>query len=108
MNAMNQPLANGEKRSGRDNGGRFQPGNTAAVGHTAPNAKTVAALRCAMFASLTPERIGKVLDKLLSAAESGDVSAAKLVLSYAVGDPERALFWANDAFRLQDLGELLQ
>jgi hypothetical protein len=40
-----------------------------------------------MLDAATPERLGKLVKRLLDRAMRGDVGAAKLVLSYTVGPP---------------------
>ena len=67
--------------------GRFVAGNAAAVGHRRPHAARVAELRAELFETLTRERLHGVLVALLEKAQGGDVAAARLVLSYALGEP---------------------
>ncbi len=67
--------------------GRFVAGNAAAVGHRRPHAARVAELRAELFETLTRERLHGVLVALLEKAQAGDVAAARLVLSYALGEP---------------------
>jgi hypothetical protein len=71
----------------RDNAGRFTSGNAAAVGRSRPHAAQVAELRSALFVELTPERLRRVVNGLVQAAEAGQVAAARLVLEYALGKP---------------------
>ncbi len=70
---------------GRDAGGRFAPGNPGGPGN--PFARRVAALRCALLAALTPQDLADVAQALLRQARKGNVAAAKLLLSYALGRP---------------------
>jgi hypothetical protein len=70
----------------RDQRGRFVAGNPGGTGN--PFARQVAALRKAFLESVTPEDIAAVVAALLARAKEGDVAAAKLVLTYAVGKPE--------------------
>jgi hypothetical protein len=68
-----------------DQRGRFTQGNKAACGN--PHARRMARLRSAFLDSLPVERIGELAGKLMELALAGDVAAAKLVLSYALGRP---------------------
>lgn len=67
--------------------GRFVAGNTAAVGHRRPHAARVAELRTALFEELTADKLRAVIGAVIAAAVGGDVPAARLVLSYALGEP---------------------
>ena len=71
----------------RDAQGRFKVGNGGGPGN--PFARQVAALRKALLAAVTPDDIAAILQALLDQAKKGNVQAAKLVLSYTVGKPER-------------------
>ena len=84
---------------GRDERGRFTPGNKAGRGH--PVARRLASLRRAVASSATREDVREVMRALHQAAKVGDVQAAKVWLSYAVGRPSAA--HAPAAF---DVGEL--
>ena len=70
----------------RDQRGRFVTGNPGGTGN--PFARQVAALRKAFLESVTTADIAAIAAALLAKAKEGDVAAAKLVLSYAVGKPE--------------------
>ncbi len=74
---------------GRDAGGRFACGNRGGPGN--PFARQVAALRAGLLARVTPEDLGDVAEELLRRAKDGDVAAAKLLLSYALGKPAAAV-----------------
>ena len=73
--------------------GRFAPGNGGGPGN--PYARQVAALRKALLEVVTPEALAQVARALLDKAKDGDIAAAKLLLSYALGkappahDPDR-------------------
>ncbi len=69
--------------------GRFAEGNAGGPGN--PFARQVAALRAGLLARLTPQDLGDVADALLRQARDGNVAAAKLLLSYAVGKPAAAV-----------------
>jgi type VI protein secretion system component VasF len=67
--------------------GKFIPGNKAAAGRAKPHAAQVANLRAALFDELTEDRLREVVRALIDAATEGDVSAARLVLQYSLGNP---------------------
>jgi hypothetical protein len=70
---------------GRDASGRFAPGNRFGPGN--PYARQVAALRKALAECATAEEVRAVGRMLLLRALEGDLAAAKLFLTYAVGKP---------------------
>ena len=72
----------------RDARGRFLPGNRASRGN--PLAGRVAKLRSALIRAVSPEDMREMVQALVARARGGDVAAAKLVLSYAVGRPSEA------------------
>ncbi len=75
--------------AGRTPDGRFAEGNRGGPGN--PFARQVAALRCALVARLTPQDLADVADALLRQAKEGNVAAARLLLSYALGRPGPAV-----------------
>jgi hypothetical protein len=75
--------------SGRNTAGQFQSGNKGGPGN--PFAKRVANLRKALLESLGEEDVAKLGRKLLDQAMTGDVAAAKVLLSYLVGKPDKAV-----------------
>jgi hypothetical protein len=77
------PAAGGA--GGRDANGRFTAGNHGGPGN--PFARRIAEFRRAIVDAATPEKIVAVVAKLEEKALAGDVAAAKLYLSYAVGKP---------------------
>ena len=88
---MKRPTANGGNgHEGRDPRGRFQQGNPGGPGN--PFARHVAELRAAMLAAVTAERMAAVVEAMLTRAEDGDVQAARLVMSYTLGEPCAADF----------------
>ena len=72
--------------AGRDQQGRFAPGNKLGTGN--PFARQVAALRKAFLDGVTAEDIAAIAAALLARAKEGDVAAAKVVLAYTVGKAE--------------------
>src|SRR5947209_135258 len=75
--------------AGRDPHGRCARGNVGGPGN--PFARQVAALRSALLGSVTPEDIQGVAQELLRQAKEGNLAAAKLLLSYALGKPAPAV-----------------
>src|SRR5438132_12162652 len=74
--------------SGRQANGRFAKGNRGGPGN--PFARQTAELRRRLQERVTPETLDSIVDALVEKARQGDVSAAKLVLSYVIGKPEPA------------------
>jgi hypothetical protein len=77
------PSANGG--NGRDQHGRFAKGNPGGPGN--PFARRTAQLRRVLSMAVTEEDIAAVAKRLLEQAKAGDVAAARLLLSYAIGQP---------------------
>jgi hypothetical protein len=76
--------------SGRDAHGRFAPGNAGGPGN--PYARQVAALRKEIARFLTEEgRLHLLIERLYDSAMEGDIAAARLFLSYALGKPADAV-----------------
>jgi hypothetical protein len=69
--------------TGRTPGGRFAPGNPGGPGN--PHAATVAKLRAAILAAVTPEDIDGIIRALVHRAKGGDLGAAKELLDRAIG-----------------------
>lgn len=74
--------------NGRDERGHFAKGNPGGPGN--PFARRVAELRKEMLASITDRDIREIIGALLKSAKRGDLGAAKLVLSYCIGQPSAA------------------
>ncbi len=100
----------------RDHRGRFAPGNKGGPGN--PFARRTAALRQAMLDAVTPEDVQAIVRQMVQKARAGDVAAARLVLAYAVGKPDRAVdpdavdvhefqLWQQSAVANQDLSGVL-
>ncbi len=75
-------------------------------------------LRQALLDAVTPEDIQAIVRQLIHKACEGDVAAARLVLAYAVGKPDRAVdpdtvevhefqLWQQSAIANQDLSSVL-
>ncbi|HPM84240.1 MAG TPA: hypothetical protein PLF81_26230 [Candidatus Anammoximicrobium sp.] len=77
-----QPSTNGDN-GGRTARGTFAKGNAGGPGN--PHAKRVARLRSALLRAVTPEDIKAIIRKLVESAKSGDVPAAREVLSRLFG-----------------------
>jgi len=56
-----------------------------------PYARQVAELRKELLLRCTPERLGKIADRMMELAEEGNVSAAKLIFQYVLGKPHEAV-----------------
>jgi hypothetical protein len=84
-----KPDAKDKPQEGRTASGTFAPGNKFARGN--PNARKMAVLRSALVASLTPERMKALGERLYTAALAGNLVAMKLLLTYAVGRPPDAV-----------------
>ena len=96
---MAKPTPNGP--NGRDEHGRFAPGNVGGPGN--PHAKQVGKLRSAMLAAVSDKEMKAVVKKLVELAKSGNVPAAREVLDRCLGRPVEA----DLLERLEELEELL-
>ena len=103
--------------SGRAPDGKFAAGNKGGPGN--PFARQSAALRQAVVAFLTPERMEALLLAVLEKAVKGDMAAARLLLTYGLGkpgpapDPDRldAHEWAGfkeTAGMMQEMPQMVQ
>ena len=73
------------EHSGRDQSGRFAPGNRAAKGRTA---KRVAAWRQAFEDAVSEADVAAAIRAVVEAAKGGDVAAARLLLDRCLGPTE--------------------
>ncbi len=73
----------------RDSRGRFAPGNKGGPGN--PFARKTAGFRQALLDAITAEDLHTIARQLIQQAQQGDVAAARLVFSYAIGKPDRAV-----------------
>ena len=71
--------------SDRAKSGRFAPGNPGGPGN--PHAATVAKLRAAILAAITPEDIEEIVRTMIKRAKGGDMVATKELLDRAIGRP---------------------
>ena len=76
--------------NGRDQRGRFGPGNQAARGRSHPHAAKVAELRAAFLSSVTEEDVREVLQALLREARSGNVPVIREFFIRFLGQAEAA------------------
>ncbi len=117
-NPFRDPAADGPipDKGGRDHRGRFAPGNKGGPGN--PYARRTALLRQAMLDAVTPEDIQAIVRQLIQKAREGDVAAARLVLAYAIGKPDKATdpdavevhefhLWQQSAVANQDLASAM-
>jgi hypothetical protein len=75
--------------SGRDASGRFVKGNRGGPGN--PFTRRLGTMRRAFLDAITPADVQGVAVKLLELARRGDVAAAALFLSYALGKPAKVV-----------------
>jgi hypothetical protein len=61
------------------------PGNHAAVGN--PLAARVQKIRAQLIAAMTPAAVRRIAAALIRLASKGDVSAAKVLFSWSLGEP---------------------
>ena len=69
--------------NGRSGAGRFTSGNTFGRGN--PHARRVQELRAAFLNAVTDDDIAEIVAGMISAAKSGDVPAAKLLIDRCLG-----------------------
>ncbi len=77
------------EQSQHDGRGRFTANNKGGPGN--PFARRTAALRQAMLDAVTPEDLQAIVRQLIQQAREGDVPAARLVFSYTLGKPDKAV-----------------
>jgi hypothetical protein len=75
--------------NGRAPGGKFAPGNSFGRGN--PNLVKMHALRRRLLDTVDEDAMGRVAAKLVQTAESGDLDAIKILLSYTIGRPPQAI-----------------
>src|SRR5947209_5063675 len=85
---MSEPIAAEASSKDRAPGGRFAKGNPGGPGN--PFARQTAALRQAFLDAVTPEDMQEIARRLIMEARLGNMTAAKLVLSYVLGKPPAA------------------
>ncbi len=71
---------------GRDNAGRFEPGNTFSRGNAV--GRKTAKFRDRLFKSVTKEDFTGIVGQLIDEAKKGRPWAVKLALEYLCGGPE--------------------
>ena len=74
--------------NGRNGSGQFTTGNRHGKGN--PHFAKVAAIRSAVFKSVTPATVKGLVKALIERAKAGDIAAAKLILPYVIGQPVTA------------------
>jgi hypothetical protein len=72
--------------NGRDEHGRFTPGNSLAKGN--PHAVRVAKLRSALLNTVTEDDMREIIRKMVTLAKDGDVMACRVLLERILGKPE--------------------
>src|SRR5438874_5282433 len=80
-----EPVAQTPTTNGHEPNGRGAKGNPGGPGN--PFARQVAKLRKVILNRLTEEDLLAITEALLAKAREGSVSAAKLLLAYAIGKP---------------------
>ncbi len=88
------------ENGGRDKRGRFVTGCAGCPGN--PHLKHLASLQNAVREAVTPEALGRVLRKLVTLAQAGDVHAARVLLDRCLGKPNPEA--RHIAFELPSLG----
>jgi hypothetical protein len=89
---MSTPKPN--ESNGRTASGKFAPGNKGGPGN--PHAKRVAEIRGQLLEAATPARMKKVINALLTQAESGDMAAIKEVFDRLIGKPTQPIEGVGD------------
>ena len=75
------PSPNGD--NGRDNRGRFTPGNKGGTGN--PYAKKAAQIRKALYEAVSADDIRGIVDAIKDKAAAGDLRAAEIILDRLLG-----------------------
>ncbi len=84
-----EPGRHNPDRGGRDSRGRFTANNKGGPGN--PFGRRTATLRQAMLDAVTGEDLQAIVRQLIQQAREGDVPAARLVFSYTLGKPDKAV-----------------
>jgi hypothetical protein len=74
--------------NGRSENGRFAPGNSFARGN--PTARHAQRLRQLFVTAVTEDDVKAIVAKLVELAKAGDIQAANLLLTRALGKPSTA------------------
>ncbi len=99
--------AAGPGRDGRDQRGRFAPGNAGGPGN--PHGETVGKLRSALIAAVSEDDIRAIVAGLVTQAKGGSVPAAKELLERVLGKPlEWDIIDRLDALERRAAGEVPQ
>ena len=77
-----------QRLPGRTAGGRFAKGNRGGPGN--PHARHCARMLALLRASISDEEMVAIIRMLVTQARDGNVSAAKLIMSYKLGKPAPA------------------
>jgi len=83
-NKPSNPRGNGPGRDPAS--GRFLAGNK--LGRGSPLAGQAARLRAELLGAVKPADLRRIVAAMIQRALGGDVAAAKLVLTYALGEPQ--------------------
>ena len=75
--------------SGRRPDGTFAEGNK--IGKGNPLAGQIAKLRAALIRAIDARDVAEIMRGVIERAKSGDLAAAKLVLSYCAGEPAKLI-----------------
>ena len=83
----NGPSTNGS--NGRDDRGRFRPGNAGGPGN--PHAAAVGKWRAALASSVTPEDLQEVIRAMVDQAKAGEAWAVRELLNRCLGRPAQTV-----------------
>jgi hypothetical protein len=78
----------GQAQQGRDKNGRFAKGNPGGPGN--PFSRQLAQMRQVVLQCVSEADLRDIVAQVVQKAKQGDLAAARLVLSYAVGKPQPA------------------
>jgi len=78
-------MTDSKRGDGRDNRGRFAPGNPGGPGN--PNVRRIGEYREALARALSAEDLGRIIDSLTVSAVGGDTDAAVALLDRTLGKP---------------------
>lgn len=73
--------------NGVNSGGKFESGNAGGPGN--PYNRQISIFRRELFSAISVEDVREIVGTLVASAKKGNLASAKLVLSYAAGEPER-------------------
>lgn len=90
---------------GRDNRGRFTPGNKAASADKRPYTRKAAELRRALYNAVTASDIARIVETLKAQALEGNLKASALLLDRILGTAQQGIDLLERLEKLEAVAE---